>query len=262
MKEEHLSPGYAVAFLTFTGNWAVALFGFQPSVVMHLWSVSIEEQFYLTWPLVTHGLSPRRLRVATLCLVPIGIATRAYLIAAHGDGLGDAVWCDTVARLDPIAIGALLAMILDGGVPAMGKGTARAAIVLGALVPVVLARNQAIFAHPVAGSLAYTAVALGGAAMLVGAMSLGGGSLLATPALVYLGRISYGLYVFHFFFIRLTAQHLYTAFAPLVAFALTLGFAAASYRFLESPFLRLKQRFARGAAARAAAPSDAAPLGG
>jgi len=115
----------------------------------------------------------------------------------------------------------------------------------------------------VGGALAYSAIALGCAAMLVGAMSLGSKSLLATPALVYLGRISYGLYVFHFFFVRLASQRLHTAFAPLVTFALTLGFSAASYRFLEAPFLRLKQRFARGSASRAAAaPPDPAALRG
>jgi peptidoglycan/LPS O-acetylase OafA/YrhL len=259
MKVEALSPGYAVAFLAFAGNWAIALHGFQPSVLMHLWSVSIEEQFYLTWPLVTHGLSPRRLRIATLCLVPIAVATRVYLIAAHGSGLDDAVWCNTVARLDPIAVGALLAMALRGGFPALGRGAARLALVLGASVTLVIVRYDAIFTHPVAGSLAYTAIALGCAAMLVGAMSLGARSLLATPALVYLGRISYGLYVFHFFFVRFASQYFTFAAAPLVTFALTLAFAAASYRWLETPFLRLKQRFTRGSpTSRAAAGQTAA----
>jgi peptidoglycan/LPS O-acetylase OafA/YrhL len=255
---EQLSPGYRIAFLAFAGNWAVALYGFQPSVLMHLWSVSIEEQFYLTWPLVTHGLPPRRLRAATVCLVPIAIATRVYLIAAHGSGLDDSVWCNTVARLDPIALGALLAMVLDGRVPALRPSSARLALALGAAVTVVANRYDAVFTMPVPGALAYAAIALGCAAMVAGAMSLGARSLLATPALVYLGKISYGLYVFHFFFVRLVSQRFPSAFAPLLALAGTVAAAAASYRWLESPFLRLKSRFARGAASRPAAPSAAA----
>ena len=54
----------------------------------------------------------------------------------------------------------------------------------------------------------------------------------------YLGKISYGLYVFHAAALRVVPS-------PLLALPLTIGIAALSYRYLESPFLRLKDRFAR-----------------
>jgi peptidoglycan/LPS O-acetylase OafA/YrhL len=75
-------------------------------------------------------------------------------------------------------------------------------------------------------------------------------SFLRNPALLYLGKISYGLYVLHEF-AHFCAIRLVHASAPLgvvaqsiVGLALTILLAAASYRWLESPFLRLKERFA------------------
>ena len=56
---ESVTPAYQIGFVTFTANWVVALGGWQPSVLMPLWSISIEEQFYLTWPLVVRRLSPQ-----------------------------------------------------------------------------------------------------------------------------------------------------------------------------------------------------------
>jgi len=70
------------------------------------------------------------------------------------------------------------------------------------------------------------------------------GGLLAQPALVYLGRISYGLYVFHLMVIALVLFHFKLWPVPLtLSFGLTLGLAALSYALLERPFLRLKARF-------------------
>jgi len=73
---------------------------------------------------------------------------------------------------------------------------------------------------------------------------------LRNSVLLYLGKISYGLYVLHEF-AHFCAIRLVPASTPhgvvahaLVALALTIVLAAASYRWLESPFLRLKERFA------------------
>ena len=67
-------------------------------------------------------------------------------------------------------------------------------------------------------------------------------SLLAHPSLVYLGRISYGLYVFHLAAIRIIPP-VWWPWRSIAAFLLTLLAVAISYRFLEEPFLRLKDRF-------------------
>jgi peptidoglycan/LPS O-acetylase OafA/YrhL len=87
----------------------------------------------------------------------------------------------------------------------------------------------------------YFTVAVACGALIVATLS-SRPSPIAHPALIYLGRISYGLYMFH-----LTAIHVTKAlpwpWQPLTAFLLTVAAAALSYRFLEQPFLRLKDRF-------------------
>lgn len=75
--------------------------------------------------------------------------------------------------------------------------------------------------------------------------------MLALAPLVYLGRISYSLYVFHVLGLMITDYTIrhedtnlpHYLFRNAVAFAITVAFAAVSYRWLEMPFLNLKQRF-------------------
>jgi len=89
----------------------------------------------------------------------------------------------------------------------------------------------------------YPAVDLILAGML-GVVLMAGGGPFAQPALVYLGRISYGLYVFHLMVIALVLLHFRLWPVQLtLSFGLTLGLAALSYALLERPFLRLKARF-------------------
>jgi len=83
-----------------------------------------------------------------------------------------------------------------------------------------------------------TAVACGG--LLLAALA--GSKWLARPGLVYLGKISYGLYAFHTTTIALVGAWWWPSRVP-AAFALTLVFAAVLHRFFERPFLGLKARF-------------------
>src|SRR5581483_927497 len=105
-------------------------------------------------------------------------------------------------------------------------------------------------------SWGYPLVALGCVAIVCGFLTDAPGLLLGNPVLVYLGKISYGLYVFHYFALTVGREALlqikpsFVSAAPwqlvswIFAFALTLILAACSYRWLETPFLRLKERFA------------------
>ena len=92
--------------------------------------------------------------------------------------------------------------------------------------------------------LTYPLAAAGCVAILYGSF----GSIASPRILIYLGKISYGLYVLHVAAIRLvqTAGPSFTGpIVLLIAFALTVSLAALSYRYLESPFLRMKNRFER-----------------
>lgn len=250
---DHVPRGYALAFLTFTANWAMASWGLVGSVAMPLWSVSVEEQFYLVWPVVARHLPARRLAVFSACLVPVGVLVRCLVLAAGSTTRAPAVWCNTLSRLDPIALGAILAVVLRGARPRWSPAVAR--LVVGGAVTVLLlvARFELSGSlGALGGSLLYLAAALACAAAIAAVLALGSASAFARPSLVYLGRISYGLYVFHLLGLRLAGlvgggarSPVWLALLPPLGFVVTLLLAAASFRWLERPFLRLKRRVTR-----------------
>jgi peptidoglycan/LPS O-acetylase OafA/YrhL len=87
----------------------------------------------------------------------------------------------------------------------------------------------------------YLLVAAAAAILLVAALGSSAGWL-RHPALIYLGRISYGLYVFHMAALVVTPAW-WLPVRVTAAFGLTVAAAVLSYHFLEQPFLRLKRRF-------------------
>src|SRR5690349_20349803 len=76
---DQMSGKYLVAFALFAGNWACTLWGYPHSIAGQLWSVSIEEQFYLTWPLVLRRYADHVVAVACFLLV-VAFAARGWLV--------------------------------------------------------------------------------------------------------------------------------------------------------------------------------------
>lgn len=219
---------YTAAFLLLAGNWACALGGYPASSFALLWSVSIEEQFYLAWPWLVRTNAQRVMRAAIGMLI-VASATRVLLAMSGITHPG--VWCNTLARLDPIAAGALLSFVLRGEIPRWSL-LARAVVLWGGTLG--LLGVGGFGAHDGWGALAtYPAAAAAAIAVLAGTLGMSG-----NPLLSYLGKISFGLYVFHAAVLRVVPN-------ALIALPLTIAAATLSYRFLESPFLRLKERFAR-----------------
>jgi len=227
LQGEHMPRIYFASFAIFGGNWACATWGFPPSSFALLWSVSIEEQFYLTWPwLVRFGAD----RLRTIACGMLGIATVTRLLLVIRDVHHPGVWGNTLARLDPIAGGALLACFLNGTMPQHSRRTRLLWIGTGIAVLIgggAIGGNEG---WPVL--VTYPLAAVASVTILFGVL----GARLRTGS--YLGKISYGLYVFHAAAIRIVPS-------TVLALPLTITMAALSYRYLESPFLRLKDRFTR-----------------
>jgi peptidoglycan/LPS O-acetylase OafA/YrhL len=247
LPDDNMPLKYVVAFALLCGNWACVLWGYPHSVAGPLWSISIEEQFYLTWPLIMRTWI-RHLTAVAGALLVVSFITRFWLVF-HG-AIHPQIWCNTLARLDPIACGALLAVYADRKAIVLSSWI-RALLLLCGCAVLTAAGHYGEFVGTKA-LITFPAVTAACIALIVGTLGLrmapDRGPLVGV--LTYLGRISYGLYVFHAMFVFvLGVPSVHGPIArPAVALAAlgaSIVVAAASYHFLETPFLRLKERFTR-----------------
>jgi peptidoglycan/LPS O-acetylase OafA/YrhL len=248
--EQHLPMRYVLGYSLLAGNWIYVFYGLPASFAIPLWTVSIEEQFYLAWPLALRKASVRTMAAIALLLLVVANVWRVWLAIFAAPV--ERIEYNTFTRLDPIAFGILIALF-GHKLPSFTRPQ-RVALLCGGIVTWI-----AVYAFTVTSpTLKFTTwrmavghpfTALASAAVLLSVL----GSqhpFLRNSVLLYLGKISYGLYVLHefahFCAIRLVhASRPLTVFAQsMVGLALTILLAAASYRWLESPFLRLKERFA------------------
>jgi len=242
--DDRLPTRDAVAFALLVGNWAFVAWGYAHSIVGPLWSVSVEEQFYLVWPPLLRRFSGH-LPVALIAVWMVSMGARTALVlmgAVHPQ-----IWCNTLAHLDPIACGGLLAVAFRKHNITLGVAT-RVTLLCCGVSAFALAGRFGDFAGPRA-LVTYPVVALASCGFIVASLRPRTDltrRLLVRPAL-YLGKISYGLYVFHLMFITLLAVG--AAHTPAKRFLLICGAflcsvaaAALSYHVLERPFLALKKR--------------------
>jgi len=242
---------HAAAYLLLMGNWSVIAWGWPlHSIIGPLWTVSIEEQFYLLWPPIARKLSRDRLVSAAICMMILSSLTRVLMVLIHG-GMNSA-WCNTFARLDPIAAGILVAALLHGGVPDFRLATRFGMLSIG-IVALALVGNYWQIHNPerlywVPTLVGFPVVAAGATLILLAVLGI---QLSMPRPLIYLGKISYGLYVYHplgnvlsIMLIPVHSGFVQLALRPVTALAITIALASVSYAVLEKPFLRLKERFA------------------
>jgi peptidoglycan/LPS O-acetylase OafA/YrhL len=250
LPDEKFGPMYIVSFALFAGNWVCATAGIPVSVAGPLWSISVEEQFYITWPLLLLLFGVHRIKHLVIAMLALAVGTRV-LLAAYGAG-HPGVWCNTLARLDPIALGAILAFTLRGRAPQI-KNSLRLLLCVAAFAGWWLAARYLSQDGPTS-VITFSVTGLASVMLLVAVLHKDARFLRFAPFswLVYLGRISYGLYVFHLLALTLMSKLLFIPVLGIqlnferrlvLSFLLTVAFAAVSYRYLEQPFLRLKKRF-------------------
>ena len=221
----------------------------------HYWSLAIEEQFYWVWPLAFWGLArwARRRNVSltsVVCVCTAVFAACAPLIAAVWGS--DAAYWATPARAGEILLGALVAVLLSEGRVRATRWMAPLGLAL------VLAFG---FVLPAASGPAYSGgfpvLALASAMLLLGLQREGFvRSLLSWRPFVSLGRISYGVYLYHLpVFVFMTSQRTgLDGWALLAArCAVTLAIAITSYQVFEQPIRRATWAGMRTAATAAAA---------
>lgn len=251
----------AVWYWLHLSNFAIARRGaFIHGIVDVSWSLSIEEQFYLLWPAIVWCVSATKLRWLCVSLVALSFVSRTLLAVLHTSPV--AVYTLTFCRLDGLAIGALVALLVRNRLPSDIRPIliyglwGACPLWLGLLLPV-----HGSVAKALDGSGEHLLVcALTGCAIL---------AVLSTPnaflirplkwrALRLFGRYSYALYLFHFpisaairdYVLKPTRMPLVLGSSLpslgafyLVAGSVCLGAAMLSWHLYEKRFLRLKHFF-------------------
>lgn len=241
-----------VSYLLFVGNWYSGKYGFLGSGIGHLWSIPVEEQFYIIWPFLTCYLTRRRLGIT--CALAWVISQCVLLNLCHGQAVfKPTLWTNSIVHLQYFALGAGLSLFLRGATPRI-RVRWRAALIASALA--LLFAANLVFGlglYDESSSITTTypqLLILGGAMMMIMVGFLGYEALAKQRFLRYLGKISYGLYVFHLpclmivgtIFSRVLKSNSQLT-AALIALPVTIAVASVSYRYLETPFLRMKERF-------------------
>lgn len=210
-----------------------------------LWSLAIEEQFYLVWPLAVYLLDEEALAWLAGALVlaaPVlrGIATAFF--RGHW-----AIYTATPFRMDLMAAGALIALAWRrhrSTVERLGRyGPALAAL---AATPILLFSWHPWFqpaADTVFGNVwLYELTLIGYVGLLGWALSERSIGFLKLRPLVYVGRVSYSLYLVHVAMLTILRRHLHhQVITAAIALALSLIYAGLSWRFLERPLLERRR---------------------
>jgi peptidoglycan/LPS O-acetylase OafA/YrhL len=203
----------------------------------HVWSLSIEEHFYVLWPPLFALLAARRGLIGLVVVLVVEPMLRwAFILTSPSFAPVMELW--TFTRLDPIAAGCLLALVsrTAPGVQAL-DGAARFWPL--ALLAAVAAWVGSILSGKIDVGVAPTLLALA-LPVLVWAAIRREPRFLETRALIVIGIGSYSLYLWQEVFLNPRRVDWWTAFPQNLV--LTALFAAISYRFVERPFLRLKNR--------------------
>lgn len=216
--------------------------------VGHLWSLSIEEQFYFLWPLTLLLLGAGRARVLAVVWLLAAPVVRFVMLRMHPHDMGRFdTW--THIRVDCIAAGCLLALVagdpsfrrLTRTTPAVAM-TLIAMAVVGLFVNVLIGDRIALWGvtvgHSVRAACIVTLIWLS-----INHFGSRWGRVLDSRPFVAVGILSYSLYLWQQIFLVPNA-HQWVRTLPWAVIA-AVACATASYLLIERPFLKLKDRFER-----------------
>jgi peptidoglycan/LPS O-acetylase OafA/YrhL len=254
------APGDRWLYLCYLTNWLALWKGpWRHSVVAHLWSLAVEEQFYLCWPLVVWVLRPQTLLPAVLAAEAAAIGGRIWWVLGHG--ASQAVSLATVTRMDGLLLGAACAILIrhvrlfthfTGWAPWIAAAGLYLYAALALRFPGSEAFNQIagipLLAACFALFLLYAAATDGRPVLAQ--------RLLGWPPLTKVGKYAYGIYVYHvpilyfedrlisrFAPASLRAQTWFGCAAIALLFLASFQTAKVSYTRFERYFLNWKDRF-------------------
>jgi peptidoglycan/LPS O-acetylase OafA/YrhL len=251
--------GTILAYTFFAGNWFIAAYGWEatrPTYAL-LWSVCVEEQFYALCPVFVKAF--RRKGLAWLsCVLLLGSYFVLFWMAAHGKFDDHLHRPNFAVQVQYFAAGTLMALLLSGRTLRIALAMRLLIVLSGLLVWFVAGYwfdySSLIFVqHVWSLPLGYFLNLVGCILIFTGFLDVD--SRYISSWMIRCGKISYGLYVYHQILITImtdlwhiptrSMSHLLvqTVAQIVVALAATILIAHASYKWLEKPFLILKERF-------------------
>jgi peptidoglycan/LPS O-acetylase OafA/YrhL len=223
---------------------------------VHFWSLAVEEHFYLVWPLAVFIFNRRRLMIFAGVVILLAIALRSVLMTAGADPW--TVESFTLCRIDALAIGGVIAALMrskyDRTITSLAKP---GAIVFGIICLVIMSRRSG--QNP--NDLDSTCFAIFAGALMILAFADNAKTrwrrFLNNRFMRFSGKISYGLYVYHFLFLGALAQLLSPrwlsdkmhsnalAVIVFVSFVASVSYIVAimSWNIYEKPILKFKRYF-------------------
>jgi peptidoglycan/LPS O-acetylase OafA/YrhL len=233
-----------IFYWTYTQNLLYAFSGWPASspLLNHFWSLAIEEQFYLFWPLVVLTFSRNGILAVCGLLIVLSIVLRILNPEQPFSFLF------TFCRLDTLACGAAAAVLIREKVALLNRYALPVCLLSALAIILAVAFSQTTNPiHPTHVYVSYSVVSLFFASILVmcfdqGAVGRNLRAIFEYSLLRFFGKYSYGIYVYHWLvFIWLRGLDPQVPFIVMVA--VTIAISMISYHYLEVRFLNLKSRF-------------------
>jgi len=236
------------------GNWFFIFKGNPGNVMNSLWSISVEEQFYLFAPWAVKLM--RRRSLCGFAIALLAVAGVWLYVLGSGGAPAEKVWCNSFVDFGFFAAGILLCIGLRGRVTSLHARQRLFLITASSLCWCLAVYKFHCYSE---GTLAVNRswplicgnglIALGCCGVILAFLGIEQ-SFLPQP-LIYLGRISYGLYVFHSLAIHFAnrlwppvpGDGLTLCRNAIVSLGMTIVLATLSYRYFESTFLKLKRHY-------------------
>lgn len=234
-----------IGTLTYTSNWVMITPLPRITTLGHTWSLAVEEQFYLIWPLIvilTARVAKRRM-IAALGVVCAAVLVWRFVL--YDGGAGDLrVYFGLDTRADSLMYGAIVAYALHQSrvrpdIPRWLVLVGLAFVGSGCFLPTRLPNDIQVRIMP-------TLAGIGTAIVIYAIAQNRGFTPFGWRWVQWIGKRSYGLYLYQSpvnVFFQLTFGH--AKWVQSLVFAGTFAVAALSYRYIEKPFLRIKDRDAK-----------------
>jgi peptidoglycan/LPS O-acetylase OafA/YrhL len=257
----HWKTGHLLFFFFLTNMIPILAPGLPPPsngvFLVHLWSLAVEEQFYLLWPFIVWLMKDRdKLLRVSIGIIILALILRIVLVFESTNSF--IVYTILPTRADSLICGGVLALLVrtSSTLLTLVKWILPVSAML--VVSIFIIAGSGSHATPIVATAGYTIIAILCSCIVY--RSYQGVGLIAQISnqswLRFFGRYSYGLYIYHGLLVTLMLPLLYptqrlvhsTSFGGIlytvIALGLSLALAMASYHFIEAPILKYKKRFA------------------